>query len=104
VTFETRVLHQRGMRLSDYISRAGGYGSNANRGRVSVTHPDGERYTVRRTGIFRSSPAVPAGSIIYVPPFPEDAVRTDWGDILTKSLSVMTSALTMWIAIDRLRN
>jgi polysaccharide biosynthesis/export protein len=102
VTFETRALHQRGMSLGDYISRAGGYAPEANRGRVSVTHPDGERYTVRRTLLFRSSPAVPPGSIIYVPTLPADAQRTDWGDILTKSLSVMTSALTMWVAIDRL--
>lgn len=102
VIFETRTLHQRGMELSDYISRAGGYAPNANRGRVSVTHPDGERYTVRGGLFGRGAPPVPPGSTIFVPERP-DAPATDWGDILTKSLSIMATTLTMWLAIERLR-
>ena len=103
VTFETRTLHQRGMELSDYISRAGGYAPNANRGRVSVTHPDGERHTVRRALFARGAPPVPPGSTIFVPALPADAPRTDWANILTTSLSILTTSLTMWLAIERLR-
>jgi polysaccharide biosynthesis/export protein len=101
VTFETRVLYQPGLSLADYVSRAGGYAPRANKGRVSVTHPSGERHTVGRAALFRSSPRVPPGSTVFVPLLPDDE-RTDWGEVLTRGLSVMTSTLTLIIAIDRL--
>lgn len=101
VNFETRVLYDPRMSLSDYVSRAGGYGPRANKGRVSVTHPDGERHTVGRALFVRTSPVVPPGSRIFVPQVPEGE-GTDWGEVVVRGLSVLTSAVTLFIAVDRL--
>jgi protein involved in polysaccharide export with SLBB domain len=103
VNFSSRVLYDPRLTLFDYVSRAGGFAANADRGRVSVQYPDGERYTVQRRLVFSSVPQVRPGSTVFVPARAEGA-KTDWGDVITKTVSVLSTAVTLWIAIDRLRN
>jgi len=101
VGFESRVLYVPGRSLEGYIAQAGGYTRDADRGRVSVTYSDGERATVRRALFWSGGVEVMPGSIITVPTRnPED--RTDWGEVVTRVASVIGSAVTLWIAIDRL--
>lgn len=101
VNFSSRVLYDPRLSLFDYVSRAGGFTPNADRGRVSVEYPDGERYTVQRRLILSTVPSVRPGSTIYVPSRSE-AQKTDWGEIIARSVSVLTAAATLWIGIDRI--
>jgi protein involved in polysaccharide export with SLBB domain len=103
VNFSSRVLYDPRLNLFEYVSRSGGFAANADRGRVSVQYPDGERYTVQRRLAFSSVPQVRPGSTIFVPVRPESE-KTNWGDVITKTVSVLSTAVTLWIAIDRLRN
>jgi protein involved in polysaccharide export with SLBB domain len=103
VNFSSRVLYDPRLTLFDYISRSGGLTPNADRGRISVQYPDGERRAVQRRFVFSSVPPVSPGSTIFVPTRPE-VERTNWGDVITKTVSVLSTAVTLWIAIDRLRD
>lgn len=103
VNFSSRVLYDPRLTLFDYVSRSGGFTSNADHGRISVQYPDGERYTVQRRLAFSSVPEVRPGSVIFVPNRSETE-KTNWGDIITKTVSVLSTAVTLWIAIDRLKN
>jgi protein involved in polysaccharide export with SLBB domain len=101
VNFTSRVLYDPRLTLYDYVSRSGGFVSGADRGKVSVQYPDGERYTVQRRLFISTAPRVRPGSTIFVPTRPEGE-KTNWGDIITRAVSVVSAAATMWIAIDRI--
>jgi protein involved in polysaccharide export with SLBB domain len=101
VQFEARVLYDPRYSLADYISRAGGYADNANRGRVSIIRADGERFAARGGRMWAQARRVTPGSQIFVPVESPDE-RTDWGDLITKSVSLITGAATLWIALSRL--
>jgi polysaccharide export outer membrane protein len=101
VNFSSRVLYDPRLTIFDYVSRSGGFAPNADRSRVSVQYPDGERYTVQRRLVLSSVPKVRPGSTIFVPARAESE-KTDWGDIITRTVSVISTAVTLWIAIDRL--
>jgi protein involved in polysaccharide export with SLBB domain len=103
VAFSSRVLYDPRLTLFDYVSRSGGFSSNADRGRVSVQYPGGARSTVQRRLLFSTVPDVRPGSTIFVPTRPETE-KTNWGDVITRTVSVLSTAVTLWIAIDRLRN
>lgn len=103
VNFTSRVLYDPRLTVFDYVSRSGGFTPNADRGRLSVQYPDGERHTVQRRLVLSSVPTVRPGSSIFVPAKAEGE-KTDWGDVITKTVSVISTAVTLWIAIDRLRN
>lgn len=101
VAFATRVLYAPGLSLEDYIAQAGGYDRLADRGRVSVIYPNGERATKRRQLIGTITPSVRPGSMIYVPARPERE-PTDLGDAITKVMAGLTTAVSIFLAIDRL--
>jgi protein involved in polysaccharide export with SLBB domain len=103
VNFSSRVLYDPRLTLFEYVSRSGGFAANADRGRVSVQYPDGERYAVQRRLAFSSVPQVRPGSTIFVPVRLEGE-KINWGDVITKTVSVLSTAVTLWIAIDRLKN
>ncbi|HSJ09423.1 MAG TPA: SLBB domain-containing protein, partial [Longimicrobiales bacterium] len=58
VAVETRVPYQPGRPYAYYIERAGGFSKNADKGRITVTHQNGERSTVRRTLFIERRPEV----------------------------------------------
>jgi polysaccharide export outer membrane protein len=101
VNFSSRVLFDPRLTLFDYVSRSGGFAPAADRGRVSVQYPDGERYTVQRRLLVSTAPRVRPGSTIFVPTRPEGE-KTNWGDIITRAVGLVSTAATLWIAIDRI--
>jgi polysaccharide export outer membrane protein len=101
VNFSSRVLYDPRLTLFDYVSRSGGFAPAADRGRVSVQYPDGERYTVQRRLVVATAPRVRPGSTIFVPTRPEGD-KTNWGDIITRAVGLVSTAATLWIAIDRI--
>jgi protein involved in polysaccharide export with SLBB domain len=101
VNFSSRVLYDPRLTIFDYVSRSGGFAPSADRGRVSVQYPDGERYTVQRRLLISTAPRVRPGSTIFVPAKPEGD-KTDWGEIITRVVSLVSTAATLWIAIDRI--
>ncbi|SOD02908.1 protein involved in polysaccharide export, contains SLBB domain of the beta-grasp fold [bacterium JGI 053] len=101
VNFSSRVLYDPRLTLFDYVSRSGGFAPAADRGRVSVQYPDGERYTVQRRLLISSVPRVRPGSTVFVPTRPEGE-KTNWGEIITRAVGLFSTAATLWIAIDRI--
>jgi protein involved in polysaccharide export with SLBB domain len=101
VNFSSRVLYDPRLTIFDYVSRSGGFTPTADRGRTSVQYPDGERYTVQRRLVISTAPRVRPGSTIFVPTRPEGE-KTDWGDIITRAVGLVSTAATLWIAIDRI--
>ena len=99
VPFETRVQYRPGMSLDDVVDQAGGYASDADKGRVSVTYPNGRRAVVRSRLIFFSSkPDVRPGSTIVVP-VDEVSEGTDWGQALSQALAVVSTFATVYLAV-----
>jgi protein involved in polysaccharide export with SLBB domain len=101
VNFSSRVLYDPRLSIFDYVSRSGGFAPAADRGRVSVQYPDGERYSVQRRLLVSTAPRVRPGSTIFVPAKPEGD-KTDWGEIITRAVGLVSTAATLWIAIDRI--
>jgi polysaccharide export outer membrane protein len=102
VGFESRILFEPGKGLEFYIDRSGGYREDADKSRVSIEYQDGERATVDRVLFVRTSPDVRAGSTIYVPSEPPSERGFDWDAFLTRSLSIVSTTLTIIIAAQRL--
>lgn len=102
VGFESRVLYVPGQDLDYYIRRAGGYVANADPDRVTVTHQNGERAAVDKLLWFRSKPNPRPGSTIHVPLKPERDDGIDIDQLLTRTLSIVSTTLTIILAIDRL--
>ncbi|HEY8483154.1 MAG TPA: SLBB domain-containing protein [Longimicrobiales bacterium] len=100
VGFESRVVYRPGEGLDYYIDQAGGYAENADRGRVSVTYQNGERKSVgRKLLFFRQKPVPQPGSTIFVPQRPESkGGGFNWDQFITRSLSIVSTTLTILIA------
>ncbi len=99
VPFETRIQYRPGMSLDDVVAQAGGYASDADKGRVSVTYPNGRRAVVRKRLLFFSSkPEVRPGSTIVVP-VELERQGTDWGQALNQTLAVISAFATVYLAV-----
>ena len=57
--------------LKEYISKSGGFSSNAKKSKTYVIHPNGDIATTKKFLFFRSYPKVKPGSLILVPGKPE---------------------------------
>jgi protein involved in polysaccharide export with SLBB domain len=101
VTFATRVLYREGRSVMDYVREAGGTMQDADEDRISVTYPSGRRATVNKTLFFRDSPAVEPGSVIFVPR--KTDVPGDWSRIVSMSVSIVSAAATLIIAVNTIR-
>jgi len=78
-----------------YINRAGGYSRWADKGHTYVTQPNGS--------VWRASARPEPGARIVVPEIPPSERRqTDWGQVLSSAASVLTSALTIILVVQRL--
>jgi protein involved in polysaccharide export with SLBB domain len=101
VAFESRVPYREGWRLSDYLAQAGGSLHEADRDRVSVEYPNGQRAISRKALWVRRDPAVRPGSIIRVA-YATDDGGLDWGEFLTRSLTITTTLVTLLLAAKQL--
>jgi polysaccharide export outer membrane protein len=100
VGFPTSVVYAQGKGVGHYVDRAGGFADHADKGRTQIIYPNGLSRTVRR---FWWDPPVQPGSTIYVPD--EDRHGgVDWGDVLVKTTTVLSSLATIYLVIDRTRN
>ncbi|MEN8375257.1 MAG: SLBB domain-containing protein [Gemmatimonadota bacterium] len=105
VAFETRVLYESGENIDYYIEQAGGYLDNADRDRVSVTFQNGSRATKRTRfllpdGVPRPGP----GSRVVVPVKPPRSGGLGFSTIFTQTLTALTAAASLIIAVDRISN
>jgi protein involved in polysaccharide export with SLBB domain len=79
---------------SYYVDRAGGFARRADKGRTYVVQPNG--------GVERASARVQPGARVVVPEVPADEVKTNWAAILSGVATILTSALTIVLVVQRL--
>nr|WP_231731332.1 polysaccharide biosynthesis/export family protein [Lampropedia cohaerens] len=91
VLFPNAVAHESGLRLQDYIDRAGGYTQRADDARVVVARRDGtfEQVNMGRWGM---KPAIKAGDQILVLPRVDQKNRQFWKDITQIMYQIAVSA------------
>jgi protein involved in polysaccharide export with SLBB domain len=102
VNSPTSVRYEPGRGLDYYVANAGGFASNADKGRVSVRYADGSARVRSRFFVFKSYPEPGPGSTIMVPERAEDGRGTDWAVIFGGIAQVMSAVTTMILVIDRL--
>ncbi len=102
VAFSSRVLYRPGQSLDHYLSQAGGITENGDRKRITVSYTNGERAQMRKTLWVHRAPEVLPGSVILVPEKPErERTQFDWDRFLTRTLTVLGTLATVWVAVDR---
>ena len=97
VAFESQVRYEPGLGVEEYLRRAGGTLPEADHDRISVRAPNGELRTTRELLSFNRYPQVEPGSVINVPVKPEGE-GTNWDQILTRSLSLVSTLATLILA------
>ncbi|GAB5524335.1 MAG: SLBB domain-containing protein [Roseivirga sp.] len=85
--------------FKDYINDAGGFTSNAKKGRSYIQYPDGRRKQARRFLFFKFYPKVLPGSTIVVSRKPDRAPVN-----LQSAIAAVGSIATLALVIDRLSN
>jgi polysaccharide export outer membrane protein len=77
-----------------YVDRAGGFSRRADKNRTYVVQPNGavDTYSAR----------VEPGARIVVPEVPAGEEKTNWGQILSAVATILTSALTIVLVVQRL--
>lgn len=103
VGFESRVRYERGLDVDDYLERAGGVRDDGDARRVSVRYPNGELRTSRSFFGVRSYPDVQPGSTITVPTRPV-AARRNLDEILTRSLTILSTLATIIVTVRAVRD
>jgi len=94
------VLWRRGQGLSYYIGAAGGYKSDAERGRVSVRYANGETRT-RRGGLFKSDPTPGPGSEVFVPAKDPNARKSDTVAMAGAIAQILASMVAIIVVVTR---
>ena len=79
---------------SYYIDRAGGYSRRADKGRTYVVQPNGS--------VERRSATPEPGARVVVPEVPPGTEGTNWAQVLGTVATVLTSALTIILVVQRL--
>jgi hypothetical protein len=79
---------------SYYVDRAGGYSRRADKGRTYVVQPNGSVEP-------RSATPQP-GARVVVPEVPPGEEKTNWAAILGSIATILTSALTIVLVVQRL--
>lgn len=90
------VAYVPGKDINYYIDQAGGAARNADKRRAFVTQPTGKRET--RNAF--SPPKPLPGSLVVVPEL-DPAYKTNWMQVITASTSVLTSLVTVYLALRR---
>ena len=110
--FVRRNVVFKGRRSAAYYIRnyAGGFHKEADRNSVTVTLPNNEMRSTKRFLFIRNYPTVESGSTIAIlmkPPKDENQKEKksfDWDAAFSRTLSAATSALTLYLLVDRMSN
>jgi protein involved in polysaccharide export with SLBB domain len=98
VLYPTSVMFEPGQGLDYYISMAGGYAFDADKGRTRVEYPNGSVGNINGWFIFKSKPVPEAGSRVFVPAKPP---ATQGSIDLRNLVAVLTALTTMVIVLSR---
>lgn len=104
---KTNFVYEKGKGVKYYIESAGGFRDDADKSKITVTHPNGEKHSVKKFLFFKRYPEVVPGSAIYVDykreeeniPGSEDE-DIDWGNILSNSIAQATAILSLILLIQ----
>lgn len=102
VNSPTTVRYEAGRAFDYYIANAGGYASDADKGRVSVRYANGSARVRSKFLLFSSYPDPGPGSTIVVPQRAADGRGIDWAVLFGGIAQVMSAVTTMILVIDRL--
>lgn len=94
------VLWRRGEGLGYYISAAGGFRGNADRGKVSVRYANGEIRT-RRGGLFKSDPTPGPGAEVFVPAKDPQARHVDPVALTAGIAQILASIVAIIVVAGR---
>jgi len=94
------VLWRQGAGLSYYVSAAGGYTQQAQKGQVSVRFANGEVRT-RRGGFFPSDPRPAPGSEVSVPYEDPNAKKTDYVGLVGAIAQILASTVAIIVVLRR---
>ncbi|HEV8398352.1 MAG TPA: SLBB domain-containing protein [Gemmatimonadales bacterium] len=94
------VLWRQGANLSYYVSAAGGYMQQAQKGQVSVRFANGEVRT-RRGGLFGSDPTPGPGSEVSVPFEDPNAKKTDYVSLFGAIAQILASTIAIIVVVRR---
>lgn len=104
---KTNFIYEKGKGVKYYIESAGGFGDNADKSKVFVTHPNGEKHSTKKFLFFKNYPEVVPGSIISVEAKREKEVvpgqddeDIDWSNILSNSIAQATAILSLILLIQ----
>ncbi len=101
VRFPISILFEPNKNVSHYITRAGGFTDNADRGKVKLILPNG-RVTSPSRFLWFDVSKVPLGATIMVPKARETE-GTDWTEVIMNVSSVVSSAVMLIFVVDRLQ-
>jgi protein involved in polysaccharide export with SLBB domain len=102
VVFEAAVLYRPNRDLQYYLDQAGGLAHEADKGRITVTYPSGERRVVRKNILFTSTPSIQPGSTVFVPAKP-DKGGTNWDQIVTRISALAGTVATLLIVYNQIK-
>ena len=95
------VLWKRGEGLAYYLSAAGGFARNADKGRVSVKFANGEIRTRRRSLFFSSDPKPRPGSEVFVPSKDPTEGKTDYVALFGGIAQILASTVAIIVVLRR---
>src|SRR5437667_9674919 len=95
------VLYRKGAGLDYYLSAAGGFTRNAEKGQVSVRYANGETRTRRRSLLFSSNPAPGPGSEVYVPAKDPNGPHTDTVALFGAIAQILASTVASIVVVTR---
>ena len=92
------VRYEKGMTLKDYISKSGGFASDAKKGKTYVVYANGDIASTSHFLFFRSYPRLEPGAVILVPAKPENRNKLSAQEVV----GISTGLTTLGLLIDRL--
>ena len=95
------VLWRRGADLSYYVSAAGGFAPQAQKGQVSVRFANGEVRTRRRSLFGGGDPTPGPGSEVFVPAEDPNAKKTDYVSLFGAIAQILASTIAIIVVVRR---
>ncbi|WP_147309597.1 SLBB domain-containing protein [Marixanthomonas ophiurae] len=92
------VRFEKGMTLKDYISKSGGFSSDAKKGKTYVVYANGDIASTKHFLFFRSFPKLEPGAAILVPAKSETRNKLSAQEVI----GISTGLTTFGLLIDRL--
>lgn len=92
------VRYEKGMTLKDYISKSGGFSTDAKKGKTYVVYANGDIASTKHFLFFRSYPKLEPGAAILVPAKPENRNKLTTQEVI----GISTGLTTLGLLIDRL--